>query len=96
MLYFILPTAVAVVDVLYWTIFRQRDMRIPPKSWQNLAFAVVGGLAGSYVVSRFGASEDLLASTLGAFVGGRVLNALSVMLNPQPLPPNQQFNQLSK
>lgn len=86
--HFFLATAVAVVDALYWAIFKERDMRMPPKPWWNLALAAIGGVAGSYAAVQFGGSDDLLTATLGAFVGGRLFNGTKEMINPQPFPPS--------
>jgi hypothetical protein len=84
---YILPTLVAVVDTIYWRIFGPRDMRMPPKPWWNIVLAAIGGLGGAYLVGRLGIPDDMVNNTIGAFVGGRLLNIGYSMVNPQPFPP---------
>lgn len=88
----IFPVIFAVVDALYWAIFRQRDMRIPPKSWMLLALATAGAAVGAKFVAPalLGGAEDLLSTTLGALAGSRLAGIGYGMLNPQPLPPGDR------
>jgi hypothetical protein len=89
---FLFPVIYATVDALYWAIYKQRDMRIPPKPWVIFALAAVGALVGAKFLAPMllGGAEDLLSTTLGALAGSRIANIGYAMLNPQPLPPQQR------
>lgn len=89
---FLLPVIYAIVDALYWAIYKQRDMRIPPKPWIILSLAAVGALIGAKLLAPMllGGAEDLLPTTLGALAGSRIASIGYGMLNPQPLPPRER------
>jgi hypothetical protein len=64
---------VAAVDPLYWAIFKERDIRIPPRGWLQAVIGAVGGAAGAFAMSRLANTTDLLPVVLGGFIGGRLL-----------------------
>lgn len=68
---------VASVDQLYWAIYAQRDMRIPPKDWWlSSLYSGIGGAAGAYVSSYANSTTDLLTSVVGGFIGGRLVSGI--------------------
>lgn len=87
------PIIYAIVDALYWTVFKARDMRIPPKYWVIFSLTTVGAVLGAKLLAPAltGGAEDLLTTTLGALAGSRIANIGYGMLNPQPLPPKEQI-----
>jgi hypothetical protein len=67
----------ASVDILYWSIYGQRDMRIPPKDWWlNSLYAGLGGAAGAYALTYAYSTTDLLTSVVGGFIGGRLVTGI--------------------
>jgi hypothetical protein len=81
MLYAI-PFFAAMVDRLYWAIWKERDKRIDPKgggpggplrAWVEAIISGLAGAAGAYVVGRVTGQTDLLSSLAGAYIGGRLV-----------------------
>jgi len=79
----IIPFFAATVDRLYWAIFKNRDMRVPPKgpvgplrAWGESVISGMAGAAGAYAISRGTGTSDLFTLIVGAFIGGRLVGGI--------------------
>lgn len=77
-MYIAIAGFVAMVDRLYWAIFRIRDERIPPKGdpWIQSIFSAVGGVLGALAIIQLTGASDLLTTVTGGFIGGRLVGGI--------------------
>ena len=76
---FIISAFVAMVDRLYWAIFKTRDEHIPPPKgdpWIQSIVCAVGGALGAFAITRLTGSSDLFTAVTGGFIGGRLVGGI--------------------
>ncbi len=82
---FVIPFFAAMVDRLYWAIYKRRDMVTDPKgggpggplrAWVEAIVSGIAGVAGAYLIGRVGGQNDFLTTLVGAFIGGRIVGGL--------------------
>jgi hypothetical protein len=78
MYWIIISAFVAMVDRLYWAIFKIRDERIPPKgdAWIQSVFCAVGGALGALAITRLTGASDPFTTVTGGFIGGRLVGGI--------------------
>lgn len=83
-------------QLIYWTLVGwcgtvPRRFPFPPLPipypwpwWRTVIFAIVGGIAGGYLVSAGLGYDELVATSFGAFAGGRIISEIGgSMMNPK-------------
>ncbi|MEM8896899.1 MAG: hypothetical protein AAGC85_02290 [Bacteroidota bacterium] len=63
------------------TVPRRFPFPIPPNPdptpwWANIVFSVAGGIAGGFLVSQGLGFDEIIATSFGAFAGGRIVSEL--------------------
>jgi hypothetical protein len=79
-IYWIIISAfVAMVDRLYWEIFRRILERIPPPKgdpWIQSIICAVGGALGALAITRLTGASDPFTTVTGGFIGGRLVGGI--------------------
>jgi hypothetical protein len=84
MYWIVISAFVAMVDRLYWAIFKIRDERIPPPKggdpWLQSFICAVGGALGALAITRLTGVSDPFTTVTGGFIGGRLVGGIVATL----------------